>query len=125
MISWIVSALLIFSPFVQATRQLSSISLVTCQKNSQFSASQFNITFAPDENSLYAWLQGASTIDVNFTVDMFVKAYGLQVFKVHFDPCAGSGPVGLCGMQPGPFTLPRAQFQIDPAAVSKIPGKSY
>lgn len=105
-----------------ADRLLRSSSLNTCQENSNFSATLFDVVFTPNNGSLAFDVVGVSSIEGNVTIEMVVFAYGLDVYHTTIDPCA-SGLQGLCPMSQGQINL-NSNADLPEAALDAIPGES-
>lgn len=110
---------------VAAEYQLYTTSLSTCQADSGFSASLFDVVYTPGNNSLAVDMTASSTVQGYVVFDFIVTAYGYEIVRKTIDPCtAGDGFKGFCPMSPGnlnnPFNVP-----IDSSAVNQIPGIAY
>ncbi|KAK7749647.1 putative flavin carrier protein 3 [Cytospora paraplurivora] len=110
---------------VTAEYVLKTTSLNTCQENSGFSASLFDVVYTPDNNSASVDMTATSTVEGYVLFDISITAYGYQILRKTIDPCtAGDGFAGFCPMSPGnlnnPFNIP-----VDPSAKSHIPGIAY
>ncbi|CAN8095857.1 unnamed protein product [Discula destructiva] len=104
---------------------LYTTSLSTCQDNSGFSASLFDVVYTPNNNSLAVDMTASSTVQGYVVFDFQVTAYGYVIIRKTIDPCtAGDGFKGFCPMSPGnlnnPFNVP-----VDPSAKSQIPSIAY
>lgn len=119
----VLSALAAMMPAVAAERMLMSNSLNTCQDDSSFSASLFNVVYTPDNNSAMIDMVVASSVQGNVTFDVAISAYGYEFLRVEVDPCQ-TMLQGLCPMNTGKnnidFTLP-----VPDGAASQIPGIAY
>jgi hypothetical protein len=116
-----ISTLLALTPLVASERILESKSLASCQSNSSFSASLFDVLFTPDDGTLNFNITGVSTVQGNVTIDLVVFAYGLKVYTQSLDPCT-SNLDGLCPMQQAPINI-KSNAVIDSDSLKKIPGK--
>lgn len=104
---------------------LYTTSLSTCQENSGFSASLFDVVYTPENNSLAVDMTASSTVQGYVIFDFSVTAYGYEIIRKTIDPCtAGDGFKGFCPMSPGnlnnPFNVP-----VDSSATSQIPSIAY
>lgn len=104
---------------------LQTTSLSTCQANSGFSASLFDVVYTPNNDSVAVDMTATSTVEGYVLFDISITAYGYEIMRKTIDPCtAGDGFKGFCPMSPGnlnnPFNVP-----IDPSAKSQIPGIAY
>ncbi|KAF2767910.1 TRP-domain-containing protein [Teratosphaeria nubilosa] len=116
--------LLGFLHHTSAERMLYSDSLTSCQANSNFSATQFDVVLTPQNESLSFSINGVSTISGNITIDLLVYAYGLQVYQTTINPCT-SDFSGLCPMTEGPIQLPTSNVDIPGDKLSQVPGIAY
>ncbi|KAH9816968.1 ML-like domain [Teratosphaeria destructans] len=116
--------LLGFLHYTSAERMLYSSTLTSCQANSNFSATQFDVVLTPQNESLSFSINGVSTISGNITIDLLVYAYGLQVYQKNIDPCT-SDFSGLCPMTEGPIQLPTSNVDIPGDKLSQVPGIAY
>ncbi|KUI71500.1 Flavin carrier protein 2 [Cytospora mali] len=110
---------------VNAEYVLQTTSLSTCQDNSGFSASLFDVVYTPDNNSAAVDMTATSTVEGYVLFDIAITAYGYQIMRKTIDPCtAGDGFAGFCPMSPGnlnnPFNIP-----VDPSAKTQIPSIAY
>lgn len=76
---------------------LSSTSLNTCQSDSGFTASLFNVVYTPGNNSATIDLSATSSIQGEVIFDAIITAYGYQIIRQTVDPC-DVGLAGLCPM---------------------------
>lgn len=118
-----VSALSIIS-HVSATRLLQSSSLATCQDNSSFTASLFDVVFTPDNRTAAFNINGMSTVTGNVTFQVTIKAYGYSIYSGTLDPCSVKDLSGLCPMTVGSLNIPFNQ-ELSQADVDKIPSLAY
>lgn len=104
---------------------LRSSSLATCQENSGFSASLFDVVFTPDavEPSVLVNLIATSSIEGHVIFDISIYAYGYPIITTKVDPCTANLP-GMCPMTSGkmnnPFKLP-----VTKEALAQIPSIAY
>lgn len=104
---------------------LYTTSLSTCQDNSGFSASLFDVVYTPGNDSLSVDMTASSTVQGYVVFDFQVTAYGYEIIRKTIDPCAaGEGFKGFCPMSPGnlnnPFNVP-----VDASAKTQIPSIAY
>lgn len=117
------AALLALTPFAAAERLLQSKSLASCQKNSSFSATLFDVLFTPDDGQLDFNITGVSTVEGNVTIELAAFAYGLSIYRTSLDPC-DLGFAGLCPMQAAPINL-KSNLAVPKSALKEIPGESW
>ncbi|GAB7355601.1 hypothetical protein MBLNU459_g6329t1 [Dothideomycetes sp. NU459] len=122
-VSLLITALVAILPISSAERLIQSSSLNTCQSNSSFSATLFNVVFTPSNRSLAFDIVGVSTITGNVTIDLRVTAYGLSIYKTTINPC-NEGLQGLCPMSEGQINV-NSNVALPASAVADIPGIAY
>lgn len=104
-------------------QMLTSNSLNTCQDNSGFTASLFNVVFTPKNNSASVNIIAVSSIQGSVVFDVRISAYGYQIISRVVNPC-DSGLAGLCPMTAGKIPL-RFNIPVNPEAVSQVPRIAY
>lgn len=106
-----------------AERVLMSKSLSSCQEDSSFSASLFNVVYTPGNNSASVEMAATSSVQGYVKFDLTITAYGYEVINEQVDPC-DTELQGLCPMNTGNndfgFPLP-----VPEGAASEIPGIAY
>ncbi|OIW23699.1 TRP-domain-containing protein [Coniochaeta ligniaria NRRL 30616] len=102
---------------------LQSGSLNTCQEQSGFSASLFNVVFTPNNNSASVNIIAVSSIQGSVVFDVIVSAYGYQITRQTVDPC-NAGLAGLCPMTSGKIPL-RFNLPVSADALKQLPGIAY
>ncbi len=120
----LVAILASLSSLASAERVIESDSLSTCQVNSSFTATLFNVIFTPDNNSLAFDVVGVSSISGFVTAEIQFFAYGYLAVKQSIDPC-DQKLTGMCPMNTGPIQLPLSNIPVSPDAVKKLPGIAY
>lgn len=117
------AALAALAPAVAAERMLISNSLNTCQDDSSFSASLFNVVYTPGNNSASIDMVATSSVQGNVIFDVAISAYGYEFLRQKVNPC-DTQLQGLCPMNTGKnnidFSLP-----VPDDAASQIPGIAY
>ena len=112
------------SSLASATRVIESDSLNSCQDNSSFTATLFNVVFTPDNNSLAFDVVGVSSISGYVTAEIQFFAYGYLAVKQQFDPCQEK-LTGMCPMNTGQINLPLSNLAVSPDAVKRVPAIAY
>lgn len=85
-------------PWAAAGEQmLTSSSLNTCQDNSGFTASLFDVTYTPGNATASVDIVAVSSIQGNVVFDISITAYGYQIISQTVNPC-NIGLAGLCPM---------------------------
>lgn len=102
---------------------LKSNSLNTCQENSGFTASLFNVVFTPNNLSASINIVAVSSIQGNAVFDVQISAYGYNIIRTTVNPC-DADLAGLCPMVAGKIPL-RFNLDVAPDAVNQIPGIAY
>jgi len=120
----LIAALAAFLPFSSAAEELlQTSSLSTCQANSSFSATLFDVIFTPANSSLAFDIVGVSTITGNVTIQLVVWAYGLKAYTDTINPC-DSGLEGMCPMSAGQINID-SNVDLPKQAVAQIPSIAY
>ncbi|KAI1865858.1 hypothetical protein JX265_004564 [Neoarthrinium moseri] len=109
--------------FVAAEPMLTSNSLNTCQDDSSFTASLFNVVYTPNNNSASVDIVATSSVEGNVVFDVAISAYGYQIIRTTVDPCK-AGLAGLCPMTAGKIPL-NFNLPVGADAASQIPGIAY
>jgi len=121
-------ALAVLAPLVavaQSTEQmLYSTSLNTCQANSGFTASQFQVIFTPQNNTIQLKLKATSTIEGNIVINYNILAYGISIKGDSINPC-DLKISGFCPMVAAQLTPLNFQEQLDSSVASMIPSIAY
>lgn len=110
------------SPVV-AEPVLQSNSLNSCQEESGFTASLFNVAFTPNNFSAAVNIVAVSSIQGSVVFDFTISAYGFEIMKKTIDPCT-SNLAGLCPMTAGKIPL-KFNLPISKDAIKQIPGIAY
>ncbi|KAE8446822.1 hypothetical protein EG329_011599 [Mollisiaceae sp. DMI_Dod_QoI] len=109
---------------VSADRVFESSSLETCQTNSSFTASLFNIVFTPDNNTLSLNVVGDSSVTGNVTFKVQASVYGYTFLRETLDPCT-SGLTSLCPMSQIQTGFDTTWNNISSSFINRIPGVAY
>ena len=118
----ILSILSLFSG-ASAVKLIESKSLNTCQDNSSFTASLFNVVFTPNNRTLTFDVVGVSSIQGNVSFGIEVFAYGYRFLKQTLDPC-NMDLAGMCPMSTGQIDI-QSNLVLDADTVSQIPGIAF
>ncbi|KAI2630011.1 hypothetical protein GGS21DRAFT_492120 [Xylaria nigripes] len=119
-------AALLLPPGASATASeamLSSTSLNSCQPNSKFSASLFNVVYTPHNNTASINVLATSSVEGFVDFEINVVTYGYNLISQTVNPC-DIGLSGLCPMNAGKIPL-KYTFRVDPIAKQRIPGIAY
>ncbi|PHH84868.1 hypothetical protein CDD83_1251 [Cordyceps sp. RAO-2017] len=104
-------------------RLLMSSSLNTCQQDSSFTASLFNVVYTPSNNSASINMVATSSVQGKVLFDLAISAYGYQFLRMTLNPC-DMDLAGLCPMVAGKipfgFNLP-----VGKDAAQRIPAIAY
>lgn len=121
--SGVLSAMAAMTSLASAERVLMSKSLSSCQEDSSFSASLFNVVYTPGNNSASVEMAATSSVQGFVMFDLTITAYGYEIINEQVDPC-DTELQGLCPMNTGNndfgFPLP-----VPEGAASEIPGITY
>lgn len=104
-------------------RVLRSSSLNTCQENSGFQASLFNVVFTPHNGSANVNIVAVSSVQGSVMFDVTVSAYGYEVIRTKVNPC-DAGLAGLCPMTAGKIPL-NFNLPVSQDALKGVPGITY
>ena len=118
------SSLLALTSSVSATQLIQSTSLNSCQANSGFTASLFNVVFTPNNGTLSYSVNGISTISGNIIADLQIIAYGYTAFNQSINPCTSADLTSLCPMKPGQIII-TSNSQFPKSVVDRIPSIAY
>jgi len=119
---FLATAALLSSP-VGAEDILKSNSLNSCQENSGFQASLFNVVFTPKNGSASVKIVAVSSVQGSVVFDVTLSAYGYTFLRKTVDPC-DSGLAGLCPMVAGKIPL-NFNLPVGVEAAKQIPGIAY
>ncbi|KAI0134728.1 hypothetical protein BJ170DRAFT_213701 [Xylariales sp. AK1849] len=111
------------SGLATAEPMLSSSSLNTCQEDSSFTASLFNVVYTPNNNTASIDIVATSSVEGNVVFDVAISAYGYQIIRQTVNPC-DAGLAGLCPMTAGKIPL-NFNLPVGESAASQIPGIAY
>ncbi|KUI74116.1 Flavin carrier protein 2 [Cytospora mali] len=106
-----------------AEQMLTSSSLNTCQDNSGFTASLFDVTYTPQNATAFIDIVAVSSIQGNVIFDVAITAYGYQIIRQEVNPCK-IGLAGLCPMTAGKIPL-TFNLDVGQSASARIPGIAY
>ncbi|KAI8623849.1 TRP-domain-containing protein [Xylariaceae sp. FL1651] len=105
-----------------AERKLETNSLNSCQANSGFTASLFNLRYIPSTGKVDVNISAISTIEADVKFDIAITAYGYQIQRIVIDPC-DLDLAGFCPMVSGDLSDP---FSLNASsAAGIIPGIAY
>lgn len=116
-------SLLSLFPGASAMRLIESKSLNSCQDNSSFTASLFNVIFTPDNKTLTFDVVGVTSLSGNITLKVEAFAYGYRLLNQQLDPCTMDLP-GLCPMSTGQLDI-QSNMALDAKTIKSIPGIAY
>jgi hypothetical protein len=117
-------ALFSWLPVIAASEQmLTSSSLNTCQDDSSFTASLFNVVYTPNNNSASVDIVATSSVEGYVKFDISLIAYGYEITRQKVDPCT-IGLSGMCPMTAGKIPL-NFNLDVGSSAASQIPGIAY
>jgi hypothetical protein len=109
----------------QAVEVLKASSLVTCMDNSLISASDFDVSFYPENRTVNFEASANVEIDGYVKADITVVAYGFNVINEVLDPCSSSWNLPqLCPLFSGQVDI-QSNTQVSESVVSRIPGVAF
>jgi ML-like domain len=119
----LLTAAYIYLPYATADRYLQSTSLATCQDDSLITASLFDVTFFPSNNTIYYDIHANASVTGNVSMSLQVIAYGFYLQPIDIDPCEGSSlATNFCPIETAgePIDL-QASSPVPADIASKIP----
>ncbi|CAI4036641.1 hypothetical protein SMKI_15G4920 [Saccharomyces mikatae IFO 1815] len=102
---------------------LKTSALLTCVKDSQFSASYFEAAFFPRNNTIFFDIEAQTIISENITIRVELIAYGLNLYSKVFDLCGIQDNL-LCPLKPGNIEL-IGSYYLETAVANQIPNIAY
>ncbi|EED21003.1 flavin carrier protein 2 precursor, putative [Talaromyces stipitatus ATCC 10500] len=114
-------------PYANADTYLSSTSLSTCQDDSLITASLFDVTFFPGNDTIYYDIHANASVTGNVSLTVQVIAYGYYLQPIHVDPCDGSSlSTNFCPIETAgePIDL-QASSPVPADIVTRVPGIAY
>lgn len=114
-------------PYVAAEQYLSSTSLATCQEDSLITASLFDVTFFPGNDTIYYDINANASVTGNVSMTLQVIAYGYYLQPIDINPCDGSSlSTNFCPIETAgePIVL-QASSPVPSDIVSRVPGIAY
>lgn len=118
------AALVALPSLVVSERMLLSNSLNSCQPDSRFEASLFNVVYTPGNNSADIDLVATSSVQGKVMFDVAVIVYGLPIIQKLVNPCDIKGLDGICPMIPGKTKL-SFNFPVSGDATKDLPGIAF
>jgi hypothetical protein len=122
-ITEVLGVLGVFVAGVSGARVLKASSLVTCMENSAISATNFDVSFTPDNRTVTYDVTANVEISGNATALITVYAYGIQVIQETLNPCKLNIDQ-LCPMTPGQIDI-QSHSTLTSSIVNDIPGVAY
>lgn len=119
----VLSALAAVASVASGEKMLLSKSLNSCQENSSFSASLFNVVYTPGNNSASVDIGATSSLQGKVIFDFTISAYGYEIIRQQVDPC-DANLQGLCPMNTGKNNFKFA-LNVPESATAQIPGIAY
>ena len=121
--AWILAAIY-YACLVHAQRALYSNSFETCVDDSQLTATHFNVSITPDNNTLSYDLSGRNEYSGNATLTFTVTVDSNQVYSSKLDPCSGAGTASFCPATPGELAI-NANQETAEGGFDQIPNDTY
>ncbi|GAO16859.1 hypothetical protein UVI_02011810 [Ustilaginoidea virens] len=120
----LLAAFVVWPSFVASERMLLSTSLNSCQKDSKFEASLFNVVYTPGNNSADINVVATSSVQGKVVFQLSVVVYGLPIITKTVSPCDIKGLDGLCPMIPGKTKL-SFNVPVSSDATKDVPGIAF
>ncbi|OKL61177.1 hypothetical protein UA08_03256 [Talaromyces atroroseus] len=123
----LLTAAFIYLPSVAADQYLQSTSLATCQDDSLITASLFDVTFFPGNDTVYYDIHANASVTGNVSMTLQVIAYGYYLQPIDIDPCEGSSlATNFCPIETAgePIDLQALSF-VPTDITSRIPSVAY
>ena len=125
--SCLLAFLITFFTFLPSTawgaRVIESKSLDSCDSNSDFTVTFFDVVFSPDNKTLHFDVVGVSSIEGNVTAEIQLLVYGYEVPSGRLDPCE-MGLGGMCPMPVGQINI-ESNLDLPDDLINQIPGIAY
>ena len=118
------ATLSVFLSLASAEQLIKSNSLNSCQANSGFTATLFDVIFTPANRSLAFNVVGVSSISGNVTAEIQFIAYGYTALRFHVDPCQSKDFGGLCPMNTGQINID-SNVPLSQSVINHVPGIAY
>jgi len=107
-----------------ADRVFESSSLDSCQSNSSFTASLFQIAFTPNNKSLALNVVGDSSVTGNVTFRVEATAYGYTFLRENLNPCT-MGLMTFCPLNQVQIAFNANYNNISSSIINRIPSIAY
>lgn len=117
------AVVLMLVQFSMAIRHMKSTSLLTCMKNSLFTASHFNVVFYPDNSTVYFDITAIANIDGYVGAKVDVIAYGINAISKNITFCSLNYKT-ICPFSSGHLELTKYQ-KIPEKFIKEIPSVAY
>jgi hypothetical protein len=129
--SLLLGAAALFGTSVTAEQRLQSNALNSCQADSMFTASLFNVSYSPNSGIANVNILATSSLEGYVTFDFAISAYGYEIIRNVMDPCQqqpteaqDTGLAGLCPMTAGKLKM-EFNMPVPAAAAAQIPSIAY
>ncbi|KJK82807.1 hypothetical protein H634G_01944 [Metarhizium anisopliae BRIP 53293] len=120
----IMAAIVALPSLAASEKMLISNSLNSCQTNSKFEASLFNVVYTPSNNSATIDVVATSSVQGKVSFHVVVLVYGLKIIETDFNPCGKKGLEGICPMVAGKtkftWTIP-----VPAESTKDVPGIAF
>jgi hypothetical protein len=109
---------------VSATKVFESSSLDSCQDNTTFTASLFNLAFFPENHTLSLNVNGDATVTGNVTFKIEAAAYGYVFLKENLNPCT-MGLASFCPLNQIQISEDTVYTNISASVSNRIPSIAF
>lgn len=107
-----------------AEELIKSSALMSCMEDSQFTASNFDVTLFRANGSINFEISAISTLNGKYDASVSIIAYGINIINEHLSLCKLSSKQ-LCPMTPGHFDVPLSSQNLGDNLINKIPGIAF
>lgn len=113
----------IFSGLAHASQYIETSSLLTCMKNSQLTASYFNVVYTPNDTKVVFDISAISTLSGYIHANIQVIVYGLNVMEQNVSMC-DLGFKTVCPISAGRIDV-NSNYKLDKKYTSSIPSIAF
>ncbi|KAK4499234.1 hypothetical protein PRZ48_009747 [Zasmidium cellare] len=114
----------LYASFTNGQRALVSDSFSTCTDNSQLTATSFEVSITPDNNTIGYSIFGSTTYSGNATIDFVLAVDSRRVFMSTIDPCLSTGSPFFCPASAGQLALV-AEQNVGSTGLNNVPDDVY
>lgn len=108
---------------VHAESYIETSSLLTCMKNSQVTASYFNVVYTPNDTTVVFDVSAITTLSGYIRANIQVIVYGLNVVEKNFSAC-DLGFKTMCPISAGRIDV-SSNYKLGSSVTKQIPGIGF